>query len=66
MNEKVKAVDDDRKVALNFRDVPAGLRNRFKGYCSQNEMSMTGAIIKIMEDVVNGGPTRDLLVSSKN
>ena len=45
-------LDPDRKVALNLRDIPADLRNRFKSYCSRNELTMTGAIVNFMESRV--------------
>lgn len=59
-------VDTDRKVALNLRDIPAGLRNRFKAFCGQHELTMTAAVEILMEDVVNGGKARDLLQFQKN
>lgn len=46
--------DDNRKVAVNLRDVPADLRNRFKSWCARNEQTMTGAILAYMQRVVDG------------
>lgn len=57
--------DDKRKIALNLRNIPADLRNQFKAICSQNEMTMTGAIEQFMADVVAGGGSRDFLFSEK-
>jgi hypothetical protein len=57
--------NEDRRISLNLRHVPAELRNRFKSFCSQHELTMTGAITQFMEDVVNGGPSRDFLFSEK-
>ena len=45
-------VDKNRKVAVNVRDIPADLRNRFKSYCAKNEMSMSREIIAFMERTV--------------
>lgn len=47
-------MDEDRKVALNLRDIPADLRNRFKSVCSRSEKSMTGVIVAFMRRVVEG------------
>ena len=47
-------MDEDRKVALNLRDIPAGLRNGFKSVCSRNEKSMTEVIVDFMRRVVEG------------
>ena len=51
---------EEEKVAVNTRGIPASLRSRFKAFCAQNELTMTDAIVALMEHVVDGEPCVEL------
>ena len=47
----VTNVETDRRVALNIRDIPESLRERFKSACAGEGKSMTAMIVDFMGDV---------------
>lgn len=40
---------DQKSTAIHIRGVPVDLRQRFKIYCAQQNISMTEAFIKLLE-----------------
>lgn len=44
----------DRRVSINNRNVPVQLRNRFKAWCAENNVTMETALIKLMQAAVEG------------
>ena len=39
-------------VAINIRDIPRGLRQKFKVQCARDGMTMTDKIVELIEDFV--------------
>lgn len=52
MREQVKRVlEAQTEVNINFR-VPEVKRNAFKGWCAENEVTMSGMLISFMDDCI--------------
>lgn len=54
------AATEERQVAINARNVPADLRNRFKSFCADREVNMNDAVVALMRFALDRTPCLEI------